>query len=271
VDSFGAYLKREREMRSVTLREIGQATKVSIQSLEALEDENFSLIGAEIFIRGFIRSYARYLGMDVEDALLRYDEFRQNQDPQNEAAKRGEELFLDQGKGGFPWAKVSIVLLLLVGVGLWFARVELPESLPPATAEVPRPAVEATQSFPEAPAPVTEAASEALETSAEPLIKEASPVKAAAAARTDTGHQVNLVVIAQRVSYVKLWIDEDNPVERMMQAGTEWHVGGRERIEILTGNAGGVSLQLNGRELPALGPAGGVRRQVITRDGVATP
>ena len=70
--SFGANLRREREMRGVPLEEIAAATKISIRALQALEAEEFSKLPGGIFTRSFIRAYARYLGLEEETVIGEY-------------------------------------------------------------------------------------------------------------------------------------------------------------------------------------------------------
>lgn len=66
---FGEHLRREREMRGVSLDEIAAATRISTRFLEALESEQWDRLPGGAFNRGFIRSIARFLGID-EDALV---------------------------------------------------------------------------------------------------------------------------------------------------------------------------------------------------------
>ena len=70
--SFGVNLRREREMRGVTLEEISDSTKISVRFLDAMETEDFSKMPGGIFTRSFIRSYANYLGLDPEQVLAEY-------------------------------------------------------------------------------------------------------------------------------------------------------------------------------------------------------
>jgi cytoskeleton protein RodZ len=72
VGSFGDRLQRERELRGITLEEIAEATKIGTRSLRALEDEDFNKLPGGIFNKGFVRSYARYLGLDEEQAVSDY-------------------------------------------------------------------------------------------------------------------------------------------------------------------------------------------------------
>ena len=74
VENFGSYLKHERELRGVPLEEISGATKIHIRFLQALEDNKFDELPGEVFIKGYIRSYAITIGSDVEEMLNIYEE-----------------------------------------------------------------------------------------------------------------------------------------------------------------------------------------------------
>ncbi|MBC8288004.1 MAG: helix-turn-helix domain-containing protein [Nitrospinae bacterium] len=74
VENFGSYLKHERELRGVPLEEISGATKIHIRFLKALEENSFDELPGEVFIKGYIRSYADIIGSDVEEMLNIYKE-----------------------------------------------------------------------------------------------------------------------------------------------------------------------------------------------------
>ena len=71
---FGAYLRSQRESRDLSLAEIARITKIPRRSLACLEEGAFDALPAEVFVRGFLRSYARCVGMDPEDTVARYRE-----------------------------------------------------------------------------------------------------------------------------------------------------------------------------------------------------
>lgn len=71
--NFGERLKRERELREVTLEEITAHTRIGPRFLEALENEQWEKLPGGVFNRGFVRSVARYLGLDEESLLGEYD------------------------------------------------------------------------------------------------------------------------------------------------------------------------------------------------------
>ena len=59
-------------MRGITLEEIAEATKIGTRSLRALEEQDFDKLPGGIFNKGFVRAYARYLGLDEEQAVADY-------------------------------------------------------------------------------------------------------------------------------------------------------------------------------------------------------
>src|SRR5258708_2390022 len=71
--TFGECLKREREMREVSLDEVSAATRIGTRFLQAMENEDWAKLPGGIFNRGFVRSVSRYLGLDEEDMLAEYD------------------------------------------------------------------------------------------------------------------------------------------------------------------------------------------------------
>jgi cytoskeletal protein RodZ len=69
---FGEHLKREREMRGVSLEEVSAATRISPRFLEAIEGEKWDELPGGVFNRGFIRAIARFLGLDEDGLVAEY-------------------------------------------------------------------------------------------------------------------------------------------------------------------------------------------------------
>ena len=67
--NFGTLLKEEREKRKVSLAEISRATKLSVSSLQLMEAGNLDDLPPDVFVRGFIRSYARTIGISSSEPL----------------------------------------------------------------------------------------------------------------------------------------------------------------------------------------------------------
>jgi len=71
-ETLGQYLKRERESRTVSLEELSNGTRISRPFLEALEKDDFSSFPQRVFIPGFLKGYARFVGLDIKEVLARY-------------------------------------------------------------------------------------------------------------------------------------------------------------------------------------------------------
>ncbi len=70
--SFGEELKRERELREITLREVSESTKINLRYLEALERNAFENLPGGVFNRGFVRAYSKFIGIDPESMVDAY-------------------------------------------------------------------------------------------------------------------------------------------------------------------------------------------------------
>lgn len=72
MSSFGEDLKRERELRKISLREIAETTKINVRYLDALENNEFKRLPGGVFNKGFVRAYAQHIGVDEEDLVNAY-------------------------------------------------------------------------------------------------------------------------------------------------------------------------------------------------------
>ena len=110
VENFGSYLKHERELRGVPLEEISGATKIHIRFLKALEENSFDELPGEVFIKGYIRSYANIIGSDVEEMLNIYKE---------SVELKNKEIVSPPTSSAQPKTFLTFGLLILVVVGLF--------------------------------------------------------------------------------------------------------------------------------------------------------
>jgi cytoskeleton protein RodZ len=152
--AFGDRLRREREMRGVTLDEIAESTKISKRSLQALEEDDFDLLPGGIFNKGFIRAYARYLGIDEDQAVADY--VAASNDQLSPEDKFPLEVFEDKEKNPPLNPKRSFLPIVLAiaalaaGLGGWayYAKYK-PRQRVPEAEQVPAPNIPA----PALPAP----------------------------------------------------------------------------------------------------------------------
>jgi cytoskeletal protein RodZ len=76
MESVGTYLRRHREAKRMSIEEISRATRMPTSSVERIELDQFDELPGEVFVRGFLKSYARSLGLTPEDVLARYTSSR---------------------------------------------------------------------------------------------------------------------------------------------------------------------------------------------------
>jgi cytoskeletal protein RodZ len=120
--NFGERLKRERELREVSLNEVTVATRIGTRFLEALENEDWNKLPGGAFNRGFVRAVARYLGLDEENLLAEYDMARGG-DPSAEASAAPENRIPAPPKWILPAilcaALIVIAALVIAGIYGW--------------------------------------------------------------------------------------------------------------------------------------------------------
>jgi cytoskeletal protein RodZ len=72
MEPLGRYLKRERELRQISVAEVAQTTRIPTRIIAQLEDDELESLPADIFVRGYLRAYARALSIDEGDVLARH-------------------------------------------------------------------------------------------------------------------------------------------------------------------------------------------------------
>jgi cytoskeletal protein RodZ len=252
---FGPWLRRQREMREITLREISDATKISLRYLQALEDERFDLLPAMVFAKGFLRQYARYVGLDQDEVVNRFLVAHQGEEEEPEEGEEGaQHEALRQGgalEGTWKYA-VLIIVVAVVLLGLVFLIPHLfGGDGDGAERSQPPPGV----APPQAPAQVGD------ETPGR--TPEGDPARAAGAA----GIAPDLPEAPLRVTldfredcWVEAAVDGERRVSEMRVQGESLQLQAQEVVEMRLGNAGVVDVEVNGRPYDLEARPGDVRR-----------
>lgn len=115
--AFGRWLRQQREVREVGLREVADTTKIGLRYLEAFEDGRFELLPAPVFARGFLREYARYVGLNPDEVVNSY------LTAGGFTREREEERSTPSGSGRPRWLVLAAlaVLMLVAGVWIWLS------------------------------------------------------------------------------------------------------------------------------------------------------
>ena len=114
--SFGTWLRRQREMRDIDLREIADKTKISLRYLKAMEQDRFELLPAPLFARGFLREYAKYVGLNADEVVNYYLSAHEGAGENDELDQTRDRRY--SGSSGPATKGALMVLVLIVGVAL---------------------------------------------------------------------------------------------------------------------------------------------------------
>ncbi len=258
--SFGIWLRRQREAREVGLREIAERTKISLRYLEALEENRFALLPAPVFARGFLREYARYVGLNPDEVVNHFlaaqgMEGREGVAGSDGPTPSGPSLSMPRSSSSGTWKRwlflglATTVLLGVVALAAWLADQRRQHPAPPPGGS-PAQAAET----PKAP-PANAATAPALQ----PVPVEPAPAVPARALRLTLDFTADC------------WIDAvmdggARHVSEKRVQGETVQVDADRTIELTLGSSGAVDARLNGLPYALSRRQGEVIRRTIDLD-----
>lgn len=239
----GQDLKRERELRGISLKEIAESTKINIRFLRALEEDQLDILPGKFFTRGIIRGYAKYLGLEEDSVLNKYYDALQLLD---KTEKEEENSY----PKSFPVNIRNVIRATAFGAAVIAAVVALffifrgDEASPPIQ---PPPTETITQR--EVVQPPTET---------EPTEANEEEVR-----------ELNLDIAFHQDTWVQVHADGELIYEGIKLSGGKLQVIARQELVIDLGNAGGLTYTLNNQRGKPFGPPGAVEKNIrITLDNL---
>lgn len=236
MDELGTLLRAAREKKGVSLAEAEEATRIRQRYLEALEQGQYGGLPSRVYVEGFLRAYASYLGLDAQEAVNMYrrqiQEREEAKAPIQESVRplttpgriTGVHLLL-----GLVLVALGVLLSLIYGPYIGLPAASLyPTATPivtPVAAETPSPTPTPLPTFTPTPTPVQDV-------------------------------QVR-VRITER-AWLRVTTDGAVAFEGLLEAGETRTWVGREKVTLLTGNAGGTDVTVNGVPKGPLGAPGQV-------------
>ena len=233
--SLGERFRAAREQRGLSLSEVAEHLRIRSVYLAAIEEENWSAIGAPVYTRGFLRTYARYLGLDPEEAVAAFNSASGQPSPSAQPARPliAADYREPRSLGPLLWI-AGIVALGLVGfvIYLFFA--------PPRTG-------------PQAGAPAATASAQVGQAAAPTPSPQPPPLP-----------QVQTLAIRLTApSWLRVVVDGNVSIEGTFPAGTSRTFHGKTAL-VRVGNAGGVQITVDGKPLGRLGASGDVIERTFT-------
>jgi len=286
--SFGERLRRERDVRGISLESISTTTKIGTHILEALEKEDFDKLPGGIFNKGFVRSYARFLGMNEEQVLKEFIEVAGDPEqplPDPPVPRRPR---MRQAKERRSWSGVATVVVCAIALlfGGWkTARIvrhavgatwsgvhgtrSQPAMTPAESIATKQPSSSSSQTN-EQPAvrSATDQAENAEPTTLQPALQRTTTpaselVPVAATAGTE---KFVILVTANEPAWVSITADGKRFLEGVLKRKRKIHAA--SQVVLKTKNAGALAVWLNGKPLPPLGDQDQQSTVTFTRGSV---
>lgn len=283
--SFGDKLRREREMRGVTLDEIAESTKIRRSHLEALEKEDFRDLPGGVFNKGFVRAYAHFIGIDEDQAVADYatvstevappeDQFplEVHEKPNRELNPRSSQLPLI--------ASVVGLVLVVAGYVVYHAKHHQPESVAASVSADTRDAADNSQPVEEHESPGAESEKGTKAVSVKENLPAHQPEKQVASAGAEKRstaadnalspeHSFFIIIKAKEDAWVSVVADGRRVSHGILKADKQRFVRAARQIVVKTGNAGGIDVSFNGKPLGAIGNESEARTLMFTPTGAA--
>jgi cytoskeleton protein RodZ len=214
----GQDLKRERELRGISLEEIAEATKINPRFLRELEEDNLDALPGEFFVRGIIREYAKYLGLNEHDVLNTYLESFQDVEQEGTVIKKESSGLPKNITSAIRIAALGAFLIaVLIGLFFIFGKREPP--LPPKT----KPQVTIPKKTVTPPPELEEKREE-----------------------EEKGVGLNLVFSFHQDTWIQILADGEKVYSGIRLSGGKFEVTAEREIIIDLGNAGGLTYTING-------------------------
>lgn len=266
MESIGEALKAKRTEKGLSLKDVFEATKITMQNLAALEENRFDAFANKVYARAFLRDYANYLGLDSTEMLQNYESEWVTSTPVPVVQKKRS-----------PVAAVIIIILLLAGLGAgaYYYYPKYAKSPDKGTATVPvsqkptpRPVVKPT------PVPAVPTATKPGNGKINPAVpgangatpstqsgkpaangtdKPAQPAKKPAPAVLPG--QVRVELTARQDVWIHAKADGKTAIIDTIKAGQSAIIAGKV-VSVRAGSSGALDVTVNGKNLGKFGPAG---------------
>jgi cytoskeleton protein RodZ len=286
MSTFGERLRRERELRHISLDEIAATTKVGTRLLRALEDEQFDQLPGGIFNKGYVRAYAKYVGIDEEQAVADYlhavdevtPDVHGDAEPNVSSRYAGEQAS-DVRRSTFPVVPVLIVLVLVAGsIGGWRvyrqhqldrqsqSTSEQMNASAPDNSRVTSPSASIPAS---ASAPVSQTVA-GKNVNPQQTTQASAPVTATSpiAGSSKPASSFELTVRPTDRAWVSIKSDDKFVVRGIIKPPDVKTIRATGQIVFWTGNVGAVEVSFNGKNIPLTGGENEERVLVFNSHGL---
>jgi len=268
MNSPGSILRTARIRQELDVTELAERIKVNPKYLEAMEADDWQRLPGGFFYKSFVRQYANALGIDSDEIEQALSSIPIQEEPMPLPRPEDQKIrSLPRLRIQPPWHAIgrlgpSLAMLAAALVGCsvfysWWFRIQARQnSIAPAKGRV----VETRSVTPqrsEAPAPASPAAAS----------PDAQQPHTPSASSATAGDGVRITLAASEDTWVRITADGKRVFDGIIKGQETRNIEAGENMRVLIGNAGGVQIEWNGRQLESFGKRGEVRDVMFTRDG----
>ena len=253
--SFGAYLKKIRLEKGISIEEVMDFTRISKYILLQIEEDNLPKLPEPVYLKGFLKSFAQAIGVEPDEVMRRYnrtmakeahagESTRNNHVIRNYKYVRSEESSKSSKPGSTIKWIIGLIAVLAVSAGVFFAF--LPEkTVENQTVTVETPPVSKPVEVPPPPPPAAEPVAPA---PADPTAMERS--------ESTVSEGLHLEVVCIEATGIKISVDGGAPDEYNLKPEDHLDLTAKKLFNILVDNKCGVTLFLNNNPVPLPGKCG---------------
>ena len=268
--SFGRYLQSIRVEKGISLKAVSHETRIRLETLHFIEAEDHRHLPDEVYVKGFLRAYAKAIGADGDEAVQRYIS---RLAVKRKIALSAAALFRT---GGAFWrrlllslaAVLCLIAVTLYAVSAWREHNMPEEAVSTETAEqsATEPMIEKPDALSRAPSEEKAVPAPATEASTEPSMDSADD-KEVSAPDASTGsappppavaNKLRLTIDTIEETWLKIIVDDQKAKQYRLNPGDHIELEGSRNFNLLIGNAGGIRLGLNGKAVALSGKSGQV-------------
>ncbi len=283
----GGLLKDKRLSKGIALEKIAADLKIRVSFLKALEEENFDIFPADVYTMGYIRTYAMYLGIDPEPLIEEFKVLRERQKVSEMTVPEISEADKMESRSGFsfkPQVLIPAVIILIGGIAI-FSIFKTTRQQKEFTLPVPPVPVQSSQTSSDNTLNQAEPSSQQVRPQAQAITPPPAPVAKKEPASTispdpvsdnksitqpsvgvsqknkdflETPEGYNLKIVANELSWL-LVESEEGSHDITIKPGEVVQYTSKKGFKIKTGNAGGIKLFLNGKDMGSPGKSGEVK------------
>ena len=226
--NLGNRLLEERVRQGYSLQQVENDTKIRQFYIEALEREEFWNLPPKVYAVGFVKRYAKYLGLNEDEIAAEFKQLAYSEENHSDSETKDTQRGPNSTRFRIPAKNILVALVFLV-VAIWlgdfiigyfinYEHRDLPGQIPPATEK--------------------------------PVSQEEEPAEP----EPETAVLAKVIIEAHENCWLSVDVDGSKEYEGTLRAGDSREFEGEEMIHVRAGNSAGITVTYNGEEVESLGP-----------------